>query len=99
MFCFKVRFKKIGYHLSFQEGKIGWWRDRMNFSYELSEADIQDQAEALVEFHAQYAPYFRTKTRDSAAQALGYLQGQLLLKGKRNRCFYRLCQGGPNDLD
>jgi SRSO17 transposase len=56
----------------------------MNFSYELSAADIQGQAEALVEFQAHYAPYFRTKTRDSAAQALEYLKGQLLLKGKRN---------------
>jgi SRSO17 transposase len=56
----------------------------MNFSYELSAADIQEQAEALVEFHTNYAPYFRTQTRDSAAQALEYLKGQLLLKSKRN---------------
>lgn len=56
----------------------------MNFNYELTEADIQGQAEALVEFHAQYGAYFRTQTRDSAGQALEYLKGQLLLKGKRN---------------
>ena len=56
----------------------------MNFSYELSAADIQGQAEALVAFHATYAAYFRTQTRDSAAQALAYLKGQLLVKGKRN---------------
>jgi SRSO17 transposase len=56
----------------------------MSFNYELTVEDIQAQAEALVEFHGQYAGYFQTKTRDSANQALEYLKGQLLLKHKRN---------------
>ncbi|NIN35525.1 MAG: IS701 family transposase [Gammaproteobacteria bacterium] len=56
----------------------------MSFNYELTIADIQAQAEALVEFHSQYTAFFQTKTRDNASQALEYLKGQLLLKSKRN---------------
>jgi len=56
----------------------------MSFNFELTVEDIQGQAEALVEFHSQYTPYFQTKTRDNGSQALEYLKGQLLLKSKRN---------------
>jgi len=56
----------------------------MSFSYELTVEDIQAQAEALVEFHSQYTPFFQTKTRDNGNQALEYMKGQLLLKSKRN---------------
>lgn len=52
--------------------------------YELTAADIEKQAEALLDFHANYDEYFRTKTRSSAEQALEYLKGQLMLKGKIN---------------
>jgi len=56
----------------------------MSFNYELTVEDIQAQAEALVEFHSQYTPFFQTKTRDNGKQAFEYLKGQLLLKSKRN---------------
>lgn len=56
----------------------------MSFNYELTVADIQAQAEELVEFHSKYTPFFQTKTRDNGNQALEYLKGQLLLKRKRN---------------
>jgi SRSO17 transposase len=56
----------------------------MSISYELTVEDIQAQAEALVEFHSKYTPFFQTKTRDNASPALEYLKGQLLLKSKRN---------------
>ena len=56
----------------------------MSFNYELTVEHIQAQAEALVEFHSKYTSFFQTKTRDNGNQALEYLKGQLLLKGKRN---------------
>ena len=56
----------------------------MSFNYELTIEDIQAQAEALVEFHSKYTPFFQTKTRDNGNQALEYMKGQLLLKSKRN---------------
>jgi SRSO17 transposase len=56
----------------------------MSFNYELTVEDIQAQAEALVEFHSKYTPFFQTKTRDNGNQALEYVKGQLLLKSKRN---------------
>ena len=34
----------------------------MSFNYELTIEDIQAQAEALVEFHSKYTPFFQTKT-------------------------------------
>ena len=56
----------------------------MSFNYELTVENIQGQADKLVEFHRKYAPFFHTKTRDNANQALEYMKGQLLLKSKRN---------------
>ena len=47
------------------------------FNYNLTAQDIQDQSEALVEFHSQFSHYFRTQTRDVSPHALEYLKGQL----------------------
>ena len=55
----------------------------MSFNYELTVEDIQAQAEALVEFHSKYTPFFQTKTRDNASQALEYLKGQLLAQEQK----------------
>ncbi len=54
------------------------------FEYNLSTRDIQEQAEFLQEFHAQYAQYFQTKTKDVSWQAQEYLKGQLLTEARRN---------------
>ena len=55
-----------------------------SFQYNLTERDIQDQAEFLQEFHAKYAEYFHSKTKDVSLQALEYMKGQLLIGARRN---------------
>jgi SRSO17 transposase len=52
--------------------------------YNLTVSDIEQHAEALIVFHAQFAAFFRSATRSVAPHALDYLQGQLLCESRRN---------------
>lgn len=52
--------------------------------YGLNVRDIQQNADALVEFHSEYKVFFRTSTRSVALHALDYLKGQLLCEPRRN---------------
>lgn len=54
------------------------------FEYNLTEADIQREAEFLTQFHFEYAHYFQTTTKSLALQALEYLKGLLLCEKRRN---------------
>lgn len=56
----------------------------MHFDSQLTPEDLHTHAESLVEFHAEFAQHFRTQTREVSAQALAYLQGQLLGAPRRN---------------
>jgi hypothetical protein len=51
--------------------------------FRLTVADLSQHASALIDFHTQFAPLFRTVTRDGAPCALGYLKGQLLCESRR----------------
>ena len=56
----------------------------MEIEYNLTVSDIEQHAEALIEFHAQFTDFFRSATRSVAPHALDYLQGQLLCESRRN---------------
>ena len=55
----------------------------MKIEYNLTVSDVEQHAEALVDFHAQFADFFRTTTRSVAPHALDYLRGQLLCETRR----------------
>ena len=52
--------------------------------YNLTISDIEAHADALLEFHAGFADFFRIATRSVAPHAHDYLQGQLLCESRRN---------------
>ena len=56
----------------------------MDLEYNLTVSDVEQHAEALVDFQAQFADFFRTTTRSVAPHALDYLRGQLLCETRRN---------------
>jgi SRSO17 transposase len=58
--------------------------ESLEIEYNLTVSDIEDHAEALMEFHAAFAGFFRSATRSVAPHALDYLQGQLLCESRRN---------------
>ena len=56
----------------------------MEIEYTLTVSDVEQHADALVDFHEQFADFFRTTTRSVAPHALDYLRGQLLCETRRN---------------
>ena len=56
----------------------------MESAYHLTVSDIEAHADALLEFHAGFADFFRSATRSVAPQARDYLQGQLWCESRRN---------------
>ena len=56
----------------------------MESAYHLTVNDIEAHADALLEFHAGFAIFFRSATRSVAPHARDYLQGQLLCESRRN---------------
>jgi hypothetical protein len=52
--------------------------------YNLRVSDIEAHADALLEFHADFADFFRSATRNVAPHALDNLQGQLVCEARRN---------------
>ena len=56
----------------------------VDLEYNLTVSDVEQHAEALVDFQAQFADFFRTTTRSVAPHALDYLRGQLLCETRRN---------------
>lgn len=56
----------------------------MESLYNLTVSDIEAHADSLLEFHADFADFFRSATRSVAPHALDYLQGQLVCEARRN---------------
>lgn len=56
----------------------------MDFYYNLTASDIQEQINVLDEFHEEFGGYFRTQTRDSSEHSLEYTKGLILCEGRRN---------------
>lgn len=56
----------------------------MNDLWGLSQETIQELADELLAFHQEFAPRFRTKTREVAEHALTGLKGSLLMDGTRS---------------
>lgn len=53
-----------------------------------SEADLAGISDVFVQFHANYTPFFQTKTRSVAKHACNYLHGQLFTKQRANLVQY-----------
>ena len=49
----------------------------------LSQETIEELGEELLAFHQEFAPFFRTKTRDVSEHGLTGIKGSLLLESKR----------------
>jgi SRSO17 transposase len=56
----------------------------MNEIWGLSQETIEELADELLEFHQEFAPLFRTKTRDSSEHGFTGLKGSLLMEGTRS---------------
>ncbi|MCP4405152.1 MAG: transposase, partial [bacterium] len=56
----------------------------MNEIWGLSQETIEELAEELLAFHQEFAPLFRTKTRDVSEHGLTGLKGSLLMEGTRS---------------
>lgn len=56
----------------------------MNEIWGLSQETIEELADELLGFHQEFAPLFRTKTRDVSEHGLTGLKGSLLMEGTRS---------------
>lgn len=67
---------------------MGWLLTRpsmsMNEIWGLSQETIEDLADELLAFHQEFAPLFRTKTRDVSEHGFTGLKGSLLMEGTRS---------------